>query len=122
MVSGSLAHAGRAAHAAEAESLDAVLIEHYRKAQQAEELCGLLAGMGNSSGAAVVPVIEAALRSGDPECKKETIRQVRCARPVPRVHLSKQLPTPAHPEYAAGSQAARPKPFPPSASPPKSKR
>jgi HEAT repeat protein len=62
MVSGALARAGRAAHASQADALDTALIAHYRRAQTVEEASALLAALGNSIGASVLPVIDGALR------------------------------------------------------------
>ena len=61
LVGGALARAGRPEHPAEADMIDAALVARYRGADQVPELCDLMAALGNSTGPAVLPVIEQAL-------------------------------------------------------------
>jgi hypothetical protein len=79
IVSGSLARAGRVAHPAEADLIDAALVARYRKAQGPGEIADLLAALGNSLGPSVTPVIEDALRDPRVPVRTAAARALRLA-------------------------------------------
>jgi hypothetical protein len=79
IMGGSVARAGRREHPAEADAIDAALILRYRKAQDVEELCNLLAGLGNSVGPEVLAVIEEALRDPRDPVRAAAARALRLA-------------------------------------------
>jgi hypothetical protein len=87
IVSGALARAGRVAHPAEADLIDAALVSRYRKAQGTGEAPDLLAALGNSLGPSVTPVIEDALSDPRIPVRAAAARALRLA-PGPGVdHL-----------------------------------
>ena len=79
MASGALARAGRASRPEEADAIDAELVALYRHAHEAEEICELLAALGNSTGDAVVPVIKEALRDHREAVRAAAARALRLA-------------------------------------------
>jgi hypothetical protein len=79
MIGGALARAGRAEHPAEADALDAALIQRYRRAQKVQERCDLMAALGNSIGPAALPVIQEALRDAQGAVRAAAARALRLA-------------------------------------------
>jgi hypothetical protein len=79
IMSGALAHAGRAEYAVEADTIDAALIVRYRKAEDTGELCDLLAALGNSVGVSTLPVIEDALHDSRAPVRAAAARALRLA-------------------------------------------
>ena len=79
MISGALAHAGRAEHAAEADALDASLTALYRDAHEPREKNELLGALGNSAGPAATQTIEEALRDAAPSTRAAAARALRLA-------------------------------------------
>ena len=77
LASGALARAGRSEHRAEADAIDAALIERYANARETSEITGLLAGFGNTVGPSVLPVIEQALRDPRPAVRAAAARGLR---------------------------------------------
>ena len=83
IASGSLAHAGRAAHQEAADAIDAALAGRYRQTQNVAGLTDLLAAMGNSAGQSVVVVIEGALRDPRAAIRAAAVRALRLAPGAP---------------------------------------
>ena len=79
MMTGALARAGRSAHPAEADALDASLIALYRNAGGTPQASELLNALGNSAGPSVVPVIEEALRDSRIPVRAAAARALRLA-------------------------------------------
>ncbi len=79
MMSGALARAGRSAHPAEADAIDASLIALYRNASETRQAGELLGALGNSAGPSVVPVIEEALRDSRVPIRAAAARALRLA-------------------------------------------
>ena len=79
IVGGALASAGRAKLPAQADTIDAALIERYRKARDAPELVAVLAGMGNSEGPSLLPIFESALRDARVPVRGAAARGLRLA-------------------------------------------
>ncbi|HEX4770648.1 MAG TPA: hypothetical protein VH351_07455 [Bryobacteraceae bacterium] len=79
IVAGAMARAGRAEHPQEAEELDSGLLERYRAAEDVASRCNLLAALGNSVGAEVVPVIEKATGDSQNAIRATAARALRLA-------------------------------------------
>jgi HEAT repeat protein len=79
MMSGALARAGRSAHRAEADAIDASMLALYRGSHDARETCELLGALGNSAGPSVVPVIKEALRDSRVPVRSAAVRALRAA-------------------------------------------
>lgn len=79
MMSGALARAGRSAHPAEPDAIDASLIALYRNARETRQVGELLGALGNSAGPSVVPVIEEALRDSRVPIRAAAARALRLA-------------------------------------------
>lgn len=79
LLAGAVARAGRNEHPAEAQGIDAALIQRYRRARQVPEICKLLAALGNSVGPSALPVIEEALRDPRVPVRAEAARALRLA-------------------------------------------
>jgi HEAT repeat protein len=79
MMSGTLAHAGRSAHPAEADAIDASLIALYRNTRETRQVGELLGALGNSVGPSAVPVIEDALRDSRVPVRAAAARALRLA-------------------------------------------
>jgi hypothetical protein len=84
MMGGALARAGRSAHPAEADAIDASLIALYRNARETSQAGELLGALGNSAGPSVVPVIEEALRDSRVPIRAAAARALRLA-PGPEI-------------------------------------
>ncbi|HEV8037993.1 MAG TPA: HEAT repeat domain-containing protein [Bryobacteraceae bacterium] len=102
ILAGALARAGRAEHPKEADAIDAVLIERYRKTVDEKELADLLGGLGNSASAAAGEVIEAALHDSRVPVRAVAVRALRLTR-GPEVDglLSTALATDSDPSVRA---------------------
>jgi HEAT repeat protein len=79
LISGAVARTGRTQNQAEAEAIDKVLIERYRKAREVTELSDLVAALGNSGGPEALPVIEEALGDARPTLRAAAVRALRLA-------------------------------------------
>lgn len=79
MMSGTLSHAGRQEHGAEAEAIDTSLIALYRSARDTHDKVQLLGALGNSAGPSVVPVIEEALHEPTVPIRAAAARALRLA-------------------------------------------
>jgi hypothetical protein len=88
MIAAAMARAGRSAHPAEAQAIDASLLALYRGARDARESVELLDALGNSAGPEVVPVIETALESVEPTVRAAAARALRLA---PGDHVDRLL-------------------------------
>jgi hypothetical protein len=79
LMTGALARAGRSAHPAEADAMDASLIALYRNAGETPQAGELIGALGNSAGPSVVPVIEEALRDSRIPIRAAAARALRLA-------------------------------------------
>jgi hypothetical protein len=79
IMAGTVAHAGRKDHRLQADALDAALIVRYRNARQIADVCNLIAALGNSVGASVLPVIETALKDPRAPVRAAAARSLRLA-------------------------------------------
>ena len=79
MMSGALSHAGRAENRAEADAIDATLVDLFRNASNSSEKAELLGALGNSAGASVVPVVEEALHASTAAIRSAAARALRLA-------------------------------------------
>lgn len=79
IMGGAVAHAGRKDHSAEADVIDAALIDRYKKAHDIREVSDILVALGNSVGPAVVPVIEQALHDPRDPVRAAAARAMRLA-------------------------------------------
>ena len=80
LMSGALARAGREAHPAEAEAIDSDLIARYKSSADTREESELLAGLGNSAGPSVLPVIKDALHDPRGPIRAAAARALRLGR------------------------------------------
>lgn len=79
LMAGALSRAARAAHAADADRVDASLIALYRASRDTEGRIELLAALGNSVGPAVAPVLKEALTDPLPAIRAAAVRSLRLA-------------------------------------------
>ena len=79
MISGALARAGRSAHRAEADAIDASMLALYRDSHDPRQTCELLGALGNSAGPSVVPIIKEALRDSRVPVRAAAVRALRAA-------------------------------------------
>lgn len=79
MMSGTLSRAGRAENRAEADAIDAALVDLFRNANNISEKTELLGALGNSAGSSVVPVIEEALHDSTAAIRSAAARALRLA-------------------------------------------
>ena len=79
MISGALSRTGRSEHRAEAEALDASLLDSYRNAQDEQEKVELLSALGNSAGPATLQTIEQALSDPAVPIRSAAARALRLA-------------------------------------------
>lgn len=79
MMTGTLAHLGRAQHPGEANAMDATLIAIYRDTHETREVCELLGALGNSAGPTTIPVIEEALQDSRVAVRAAAARALRLA-------------------------------------------
>jgi HEAT repeat protein len=79
LMSGALSRAGRAENAAEADEIDATLVDLFRNASNSSEKAELLGALGNSAGPSVVPVIQEALHDSTAAIRSAAARGLRLA-------------------------------------------
>jgi HEAT repeat protein len=80
MMSGAISRTGRPEHPAEADLIDAALINLYQNAPGVHEKTELLSALGNSAGPSVIPAIEEALRDSRVLVRSAAARALRLAR------------------------------------------
>ena len=79
LMSGALSRAGRAENAAEADEIDATLVDLFRNASNSSEKAELLGALGNSAGPSVVPVIQESLHDSTAAIRSAAARGLRLA-------------------------------------------
>jgi hypothetical protein len=79
LISGALAHAGRANFPGEADAIETNLRTLYRDAKGTAERVELLGALGNSAGRGAIQTIEASLHDSSPSIRAAAVRALRLA-------------------------------------------
>ena len=104
MMSGALSRAGRAENGAEADAIDAALVDLFKSAGNSSEKVELLGALGNSAGPSVVPVIEESLHDSTAAIRSAAARALRLA-PGPDVDLILATAITSDPDSAVRADA-----------------